>query len=213
MSPTPPPVGGLGPVQATAAVGDLDLVRRCVAKDHAALRELFERERHRVHALLFRMIGSNAPLEDLAQEAFMEVFRSLPSFRGESSLRTWIDRCVVRVGYAYFRRKSRTPALECLTDTAVASGPNAEERAQLREAARRLYAELDRLEPRQRMAFTLFAVEDRPLREVATIMDASLVATKVRVWRARQTLEKRAKQDPLLADFLSGGTPREGVLP
>jgi RNA polymerase sigma-70 factor (ECF subfamily) len=209
----PPPVGGsLRAVEPAAPRSDADLVRRCVAREPAALRELFERERFRVHALLFRMIGSNAPLEDLAQEAFLEVFRSLPSFRGESSLRTWIDRCVVRVGYAYFRRKSRTPVLECLSDSAVATDANAEERAQLREAARRLYAELDRLEPRQRLAFTLFAVEDRSLREVAQMMDASLVATKVRVWRARQTLEKRAKQDPLLAEFLSGAAPRAGAV-
>jgi RNA polymerase sigma-70 factor, ECF subfamily len=209
----PPPIGGsLRPIAPAPPLGEADLVRRCVAHEHAALRELFERERYRVHALLFRMIGSSAPLEDLAQEAFLEVFRSLPSFRGESSLSTWIDRCVVRVGYAYFRRKSRTPALECLPDSAAATDPSAEERAQLREAARRLYAELDRLEPRQRLAFTLFAIEDRPLREVAEMMDASVVATKVRVWRARLALEKRAKHDPLLAEFLSGSAPREGTV-
>jgi RNA polymerase sigma-70 factor, ECF subfamily len=204
--------GHLSRVDSGGAEGDADLVRRCVSGEHHALRSLFERERRRVHALLFRMVGSNAPLDDLAQEAFLEVFRSLASFRGESSLGTWIDRCVVRVGYAYFRRKSRTPALECLTDAAVASGPNAEERAQLREAARRLYSELDRLEARQRIAFTLFAVEDRPLREVAQIMDASLVATKLRVWRARQALEKRARHDPLLAEFLSGEPTPKGAV-
>src|SRR3954471_20635527 len=125
----PSPVGGhLRRVQA-AATGDAELVRRCVAREPAALRELFERERYRVHGLLFRMIGSNAPLEDLAQEAFLEIFRSLASFRGESPLSAWIDRCVVRVAYAHFRRKSRIPSLECLPDTAAASGPNAEERA------------------------------------------------------------------------------------
>jgi len=194
-----------------AGNGDAELVRRCVARDPAALRELFERERYRVHALLFRMIGSNAPLDDLAQEAFLEIFRSLPGFRGESALSTWIDRCVVRVGYAHFRRKSRIPSLECLPDTAAASGPSAEERALYREAARRLYAELERLEPRQRLAFTLFAVEGRPLREIAELMDASVVATKVRVWRARQALEKRAKHDPLLAEFLSGRSAKDVV--
>lgn len=202
--------GHLRRVESGGGAGDAELVRRCVGGEHQALRALFERERHRVHALLFRMVGSNAPLEDLAQEAFLEVFRSLPTFRGESTLSTWIDRCVVRVGYAYFRRKSRTPALECLTDATVASGPSAEERAQLREAARHLYAELDRLEPRQRVAFTLFAVEDRSLREVAEMMDASLVATKVRVWRARQALERRAQHDPLLTEFLSGTPTRKG---
>jgi len=204
MAQQPSPTSGtLRLVPGSAELDDAELVRRCVAGDRVALRALFDRERVRVHALLFRVIGSNSPLDDLAQEAFLEVFRSLPTFRSESSLRTWIDRCVVRVAYGYFRRKARTPALsECLPDTTASAAASAEERTALREAARRLYAELDRLEPRQRLAFTLFAIEDRPLREVAAIMESSVVTAKLRVWRARQAIEKRAKRDPLLSEFL-----------
>lgn len=198
--------GTLRLVGPTATQGDAELVRRCVAGEEPALRELFERERLRVHRLLFRVVGGGSPLDDLAQEAFLEVFRSLPSFRGESSLRTWVDRCVVRVAYAYFRRKARTPVLECLPDNASAAAPDAEERAVFREAGRRLYAELERLEPNQRLAFSLYAIEGRPLRDVAEIMECTLVTAKVRVWRARQAVEKRAKKDPLLAEFLTPGS-------
>ncbi|MEP7049441.1 MAG: sigma-70 family RNA polymerase sigma factor [Pseudomonadota bacterium] len=169
--------------------------------ERGALRELFERERLRLHALLFRIVGPSPHLDDLLQEAFLEVFRSLGSFRGESSLRTWIDRCTVRVAYAFFARKARAPVLESLSD-APHTGLDAEEHALLREATRRLYMELDRLEPRQRLAFTLFAVEGRSMREVADIMSSTQVATRVRVWRARQALEARARKDPLLAEFL-----------
>ncbi len=192
---------------------DASLTARCVAGDGAALRELFEGERLRVHALLFRVVGSNAALDDLLQDAFLEVFRSLPSFRGESSLRTWIDRCVVRAAYAHFRQKARVPVLESLQDPAAQS-PSAEERTALREAARRFYAELERLDAKQRVAFTLFAVEDRPLREVAEIMESSVVTAKLRVWRARRALEKRAKKDPLLCEFLSNASAdEEGAKP
>jgi RNA polymerase sigma-70 factor, ECF subfamily len=206
MAQQPSPISGtLRLVPKAAELDDAELVRRCVAGDRLALRTLFERERTRVHALLFRVVGSNFPIDDLAQEAFLEVFRSLPSFRSESSLRTWIDRCVVRVAYTYFRRKARTPALaECLPDNTASAAATAEERTALREAARRLYSELERLEPKQRLAFTLFAIEDRPLREVASIMECSVVTAKLRVWRARQAIEKRAKRDPLLAEFLAG---------
>jgi RNA polymerase sigma-70 factor (ECF subfamily) len=182
-------------------------VARCVAGESAALRQLWDRERVRVHGVLFRVVGANTHMDDLLQDAFLEVFRSLPGFRGESSLRTWIDRCVVRVAYAYFRRKERLPALEGLQDPHSAS-PSAEERASLREAARRLYQELDRLETKQRIAFTLHAIEDRPLREVAEIMESTEVTAKLRVWRARQALEKRARKDPLLAEFLGHETER-----
>lgn len=192
---------------------EADLVARCVAGEPAAQRALFDRERLRVHALLYRVVGSNAHMDDLLQDAFLEVFRSLRGFRGESSLRTWIDRCAVRVAYAHFARKARVPLLECVQDVG-AEGPSAEDRTSLREAVRRLYVELDRLEPRQRLAFTLFTIENRTLREVAEITECSLATAKIRVWRARHTLEQRAKRDPLLAEFLTDDTRHhEEVLP
>ncbi len=185
-----------------------DLVARCTARDPLAQRALFERERSRVHALLYRVVGSNSHMDDLLQDTFLEVFRSLPTFRGESSLRTWIDRCAVRVAYAHFARKARVPPLEAVQDLG-ARGPSAEDRTSFREAVRRLYVELDRLEPRQRMAFTLFAIESRSLREVAEVMESSVAAAKIRIWRARRTLELRAKKDPVLSEFLADDVRQE----
>lgn len=181
---------------------EAELIKGCQAGDPVAFRKLFERERLRVHRLLFRVVGSNTHMDDLLQDAFLEVFRSLPSFRGDSSLRTWIDRCVIRVAYAHFRRKARLPSLELLQDVGV-DGPSPEDRTTGREALRRFYAELERLEPQQRMAFTLFSIEGRPLREIAQIMDSTLATAKIRTWRARRTLEQRAKKDPILSEFLA----------
>jgi RNA polymerase sigma-70 factor (ECF subfamily) len=192
---------------AVRARGDFVLAQRCVAGDRGAQRELFDRESRRVHSALFRILGSNTQMDDLMQEAFLEVFRSLKTFRGESSLGTWIDRCTVRVAYAYLSNKRRrVPQLELVPDVPDVD-PSAEERVLAREAARRLYSELDRLEPTHRLAFTLHAIEDRSLQEIAYLMETSLVATKSRVWRARQALEKRARRDPLLARFLGDEKP------
>ena len=198
------PLPSSAPLRLVGLSEETDLVARCTAGDPAAQRALFERERRRVHALLYRIVGSNAPMDDLLQETFLQVFRSLPTFRGESSLRTWIDRCAVRVAYAYFGRKPRMTALECVQDI-EAGTPSAEERTSMREAVRRLYAELDRLEPRLRLAFTLFTIENRSLREVAEIMESTLATAKIRVWRARRALEERAKKDPLLSEFFDDG--------
>jgi len=198
------PLPSSPPLRLVRLSDEADLVARCIAADPAAQRALFERERRRVHALLYRMVGSNASMDDLLQETFLQVFRSLPTFRGESSIRTWIDRCAVRVAYAHFGRKPRTTALECVQEV-EAETPSAEERMSMREAVRRLYAELDRLEPRMRLAFTLFAIENRSLREVAEIMESTLATAKIRVWRARRALEERAKKDPLLSEFFDDG--------
>ncbi len=193
------------------ASDDADLVRRCQAGQADAQRELFERERIRVHRLLYRVVGSNSHMEDLLQEAFLEIFRSLHTFRGDSSLRTWMDSCVVRVAYAHFRRKSRLPSLEPVQD-AGPTAPSPEDRATRREAIRHLYAHLEQLEARQRMAFSLHALEGRTLREVAQIMDSTIATAKIRAWRARRTLEGRARKDPLLAEFLAA-EPREDTEP
>jgi RNA polymerase sigma-70 factor, ECF subfamily len=193
------------PLRLVSAAEDAELVALCKAGEPAAQRSLFHRERLRVHGLLFRVVGSNAHLDDLLQDTFLEVFRSLPSFRGESSLRTWIDRCAVRVAYAHFARKRRSPSLQPVADL-DAEDPSAGDRASVREAVRRLYAELDQLEPRLRIAFTLFAIEGRSQREVAELTNSTLATVKIRVWRARHALEQRAKKDPLLSEFLAEGT-------
>ena len=196
-----------GPVLSVVrAPADLELAERCVAGDRAAQQRLFHEHKRRIHATLYRILGSNAYMDDLVQEAFMNVYRSLRLFRGESSLATWIDRCTVRVAYAHIsQRRARAPHLELVTD--VASGDaSAESRALAREAARHLYAELEKMDAVQRLALTLHVIDGRPLSEVAELMEASHVATKTRVWRARRAIEKRAKRDPTLAAFV----PDEG---
>jgi RNA polymerase sigma-70 factor (ECF subfamily) len=207
LAPNPPSAGS-----SVRAPEDLVLAGRCVAGDRTAQRALFEREKRRVHAALYRILGSNTAMDDLVQESFLEIFRSLRNYRGEASLGTWVDRCTVRVAYAHLtRKKPRATQLELVPEI-PANDASAEQRVLAREAARRLYAELDRIEPVQRLAFTLHAIDGRPLSEVAELMDATLAATKVRVWRARQALEKRARKDPLLASFLEDERPQEDPL-
>lgn len=188
------PVLSTPPVRLVRLDEESELIARCQSRDPAALRILFDRERSRVHGLLYRVVGSNTHMDDLIQDTFLEVFRSLPSFRGDSSLGTWIDRCAVRVAYKHFERKKRLPLLEQVHDLGSAA-PSPEERTSRRDAVRRLYAHLDRLDARQRMAFTLFAIEGRTLREIAEIMDSTVATAKIRAWRARRALERNARKD------------------
>jgi RNA polymerase sigma-70 factor (ECF subfamily) len=192
---------------ARRAVTDLALADRCVSGDRAAQRELFQREKRRVHATLYRVLGSNNEMEDLVQDAFIEVFKSLARFRGEAQLATWIDRITVRVAYAHLtRRRLRAARLESVPEM-PAHDASAEQRVAMRQAARRLYEVLDRLDVKLRLAFTLHAFDGRPLAEVAELMGASVMATKTRVWRARRVVEKQARRDPHLAEFLQGTEP------
>src|SRR6185436_4003187 len=152
---------------------DLDLARRASTGDRVA-------QRVHVHHALFRILGSNRELEDLVQDAFIEIFRALPSFRGDSTLGRWCQTIAVRVAYLAISRR-RPPA---------------------RDAARRLYAALDRIEPKQRVAYALAAIDGKSLAEVAELTDSSLFAVKTRVWRARRELLRRARKDAVLSAYL-----------
>jgi RNA polymerase sigma-70 factor (ECF subfamily) len=189
-------------------VEDVLLVDRCLTGEPAATRELFRRHRNRVHASLFRVLGSNRDMDDLLQEAFLQVFQSLRGWRAEASLATWIDRVSVRVAYRYLSQRGRRVPTDVLTsdDDAVAPevGPGA--RRQLaRDGVKRLYAVLDELSPAARLAFTLHEIDGRSLAETAQLVGSSVTATKLRVWRARKRIEAAAAADPVLAEFLQPG--------
>ncbi len=185
---------------------DLDLARRCVSGDRTAQRDFFQRERQRVHAILYRIVGSNADMEDLLQEVFIQVFRSMGGFRGEASLATWLDRIAVRVAYAYLAKRRNDTIRLSVVPEPVSTEPGADQRMMTREATRRFYSALDAIAVAQRVAFTLHVIDGRPLKDVATAMTASVVATKVRVWRAWRAIQQAAERDPLIADLLGTGS-------
>jgi RNA polymerase sigma-70 factor (ECF subfamily) len=198
---------------AAAYVEDVLLVDRCLTGEPAATRELFRRHRGRVHACLFRVLGSNRDMDDLLQEAFMQVFQSLRGWRAEASLATWIDRVSVRVAYRYLSQRGRRILTAELADDEAAAGidgPGA--RRQLaRDGVKRLYEVLDELGPAARLAFTLHEIDGRPLAEVAELVGSSVTATKLRVWRARKKVETAAAADPVLAEFIDPIAIREGA--
>jgi RNA polymerase sigma-70 factor (ECF subfamily) len=197
---------------ATAYVEDVLLVDRCLTGEPAATRELFRRHRARVHACLFRVLGSNRDMDDLLQEAFIQVFQSLRGWRAEASLATWVDRVSVRVAYRYLSQRGRrivtTELLDSDDGTSSAAdgathsdGPGA--RRQLaRDGVKRLYEVLDELGAASRLAFTLHEIDGRPLAEVAALVGSSVTATKLRVWRARKKIEQAAGNDPVLREFI-----------
>lgn len=189
---------------AAAYVEDVLLVDRCLTGEPAATRELFRRHQKRVHACLFRVLGSNRDMDDLLQEAFLQVFQSLRGWRAEASLATWVDRVSVRVAYRYLSQRGRRVQTEVLVDDEAApsfEGPGAR-RQMARDGVKRLYAVLDELSAASRLAFTLHEIDGRTLAETAALVGSTVTATKLRVWRARKKIETAAASDPVLSEFL-----------
>src|SRR5437016_562049 len=84
---------------------DLDLVRKAQRGDADAFAGLFYAHRPRVYSLCLRMTNNTAEAEDLTQDAFLQVFRKLSTFRGDSALSTWLYRVAVNTVLMHFRKK------------------------------------------------------------------------------------------------------------
>lgn len=181
---------------------DLDLAQRAANGDRPSQRALFVAQRAGVHRTLYRILGNNRDLEDLVQDAFLEIFRSLRSFRGDSSLGRWCQIITTRVAYLAISRRKPPSVDLALVEDELGHDTHPDRVVQARIAAKRLYAALDRLDAKHRVAFALAVIDERPLAEVAELTESSRFAVKTRVWRARRELRSRASKDSVLAAYL-----------
>ncbi len=92
-----------GPVKDNS---DAALVRRALDGDADAFASLFHLHKHRVYAVCLRMTKNTAEADDLTQDVFIQVFRKLSTFRGESALSTWLYRLAVNTALMHFRKQA-----------------------------------------------------------------------------------------------------------
>src|SRR5947207_15518785 len=85
---------------------DLHLVKRAQEGDAEAFASLFHAHKARIHSVCLRMTNNTAEAEDLTQDAFLQVFRKLATFRGDSALSTWLYRIAVNTVLMHFRKKA-----------------------------------------------------------------------------------------------------------
>ncbi|MEY2931847.1 MAG: hypothetical protein RL033_2596 [Pseudomonadota bacterium] len=182
---------------------DTALAARAAAGDVAAQRQIFGLLRSTVHATLYRVLGSNEHMEDLVQDVFVEVFRSLPRYRGESKLTTWTGPIAARVAFHYLRHKRARGDDKALLPFRLHLVGSPEEHAQHREGLQRLYRLLLQMNPEQHVAFALFALDGRSIEEIAEMTGVTIVAAKNRISRARRKLLAAARKDRVLASYLA----------
>ena len=169
---------------------DPELVTAVLDGDAAAFAELYARYADRVYARITHLIGASADREDVLQHVFLELHRALPKFRGDAALSTFLYRITVNVAYDHLRRRSRRPsepdpeAIAALVDDA----PTPEERARRRGELRQIFALLEKIKPKKRIAFVLVAVEGLSYTEASELVGADVDAVKQRVVHARREL-------------------------
>ncbi len=188
---------------------EADLVARAAAGDGEAFAELVQPFEPKVYNLAYRMCGNHDDAYDLAQEAFLKVYRAIGRFKGESSFSTWLYRVVANTCLDQIRRQKRSGVVASLDDPVdtdsgalqreVADSTFEPEEVTLRtEVAAEIQAAVDRLPPDHRLAILLRDYDDLPYEDIARIMNCSLGTVKSRISRARAALRERLGQRELL---------------
>ena len=184
----------------TRAASEAHLVARAQQGDEAAFEELFEAHRRRVYSVCLRMTSNTAEAEDLTQEAFLQLFRKISTFRGESAFSTWLHRLAVNVVLMHLRKKG----LQQVSLDEVDTSHDEPVKRDYGDDDRRLLGSIDRigllraiggLPPGYKQVFVLHDVEGYEHNEIAEIMNCSVGNSKSQLHKARMKLREWLRQD------------------
>ncbi len=180
----------------TSNTSDYGLAQKAAVGDMGAFELLYQRHSRRVYSLCLRMTGNVSEAEDLAQEVFIQLFRKVGSFRGDSAFTTWLHRLTVNQVLMHFRKRS--VKLEQTTDEGdtpvqVVRGtenPNSMpvvDRIAIDKAVKQL-------PPGYRTVFILHDIEGHEHEEIARMLGCSVGTSKSQLHKARMKLRDLLRQ-------------------
>jgi len=199
------------------------LIRLAQQGDAAAFERLYKTHSRRVYSLCLRMLGNTAEAEDLTQEAFLQLFRKIGTFRGESAFSTWLHRLAVNVVLMKLRKKSgKEASLEQITEPDEESGTPRRDFGgpDLRLAGSldrvNLQRAVDQLPPGYKSVFVLHDVQGYEHNEIAHMMGCSIGNSKSQLHKARMRLRDllqevvrdKAREDRRIAENASANEER-----
>jgi RNA polymerase sigma-70 factor (ECF subfamily) len=179
------------------------LIQRCAARDEDACAELVAEHQRMVYQLSLNLLGDHNEALDLSQEVFLRVFRTLPGFRGQSTLRTWIYRIVVnqaRNRQRFWRRRHRAQQVSLdqhIRDHGELPAKNGGAAPDLvlgqKQLAERIRAALDLLPFDQKTALVLREIDGLSYEEIGFSLGIAVGTVKSRLARAREALRAQLR--------------------
>jgi RNA polymerase sigma-70 factor, ECF subfamily len=168
-----------------------DLVKRAQAGDSNAFGALFEAHRSRIYSVCLRMTSNSAEAEDLTQDAFLQAFRKIAKFRGDSAFSTWLHRIAVNTVLMHFRKNSLS---QISLDEPYSDSEGSKIRREYGTRDRGLAGCVDRvalaramkdLPPGYRTIFLLHEVEGYEHQEIAEMLSCSVGNSKSQLYKAK----------------------------
>jgi len=180
------------------------LVRRCIAGDVVAWEEIVRRYNRRIYNICYRFAGSGDDAQDLTQEVFIKMFRTLSSYDVErGAFMTWVTTITRNLLVDHFRRSKQdrmTDSLDAapsehedampLSDKIEDKGPSADTRVQGRETGELVHRALQKLSPELREAVILRDLQDMDYKDIATVLKVPEGTVKSRINRGRAELAR-----------------------
>ena len=178
-------------------VSDNALAHAAALGDMGAFEQLYGRHNRRVYSLCLRMTQNRAEAEDLAQDAFIQLFRKIGSFRGESAFTTWLHRLTVNQVLMHFRKRSvklEHTTEEGETPVQIVRGTENPNRMPVLDRIS-LDAALKQLPPGYRSVFVLHDVEGHEHEEIAKLLGVAVGTSKSQLHKARMKLRRLLKKE------------------
>ena len=180
------------------------IIRRAIDGDEAALRALWTRHAPHIDMVVRRLVGFDQDLaEDIAQEVWIQIFRALPGYRGDSQFSTWAHRIAVNRTLNALRRTKRLAAIETTVEEDSASVEMDTERSFV---AASIEAATAKLSPGARAVFVLHDVEGYTHEEIAQELGITSGGSKSQLFKARAKLRKLLAH---LIDVPEGSSTRD----
>lgn len=168
------------------------LIERCIQNEHAAQKAIYQRYAAKMFAICLRYGKTKMVAEELMQNGFVKVFKSIARFRNEGSFEGWIRRVMVNTAIEHYRQAAKIQETKALTGALDTAGSY--ESALDRLALDDLLALIAGLPDGYRMVFNLYAIEGYSHKEIALQLGITEGGSKSQLSRARQLLQSAIKK-------------------
>ncbi|OGP69279.1 MAG: hypothetical protein A2Z73_04780 [Deltaproteobacteria bacterium RBG_13_60_28] len=169
---------------------DPQLVARAQEGDLPAFEELVKKYQREIYGLACRLVLDAEEAKDLAQQAFLQAFVHIRSFRQQAQFRTWLFRIAINQCYNYLKTKKKYGDPVDYEEFVLVGGESPEEELVTKDERRRLYAALNRLPAKQRAVITLKLEQGLSYEEISGVLGGTAGAARVNYCQAIKTLRK-----------------------
>jgi RNA polymerase sigma-70 factor, ECF subfamily len=172
-------------------------IRRAASGDQGAFRIIVSQNQSFLYAVAFRFLGNTADAEDAVQEAFVRLWKNLPSYRPEVKLTTWLYKIVVNLSLDILKsghRKHQKGRVEVQSYTSIISAQAADDELHAQELHAFIQEAASELTPKQKAVFILRDLEELPVEDVCSILSMSAGNVKSNLYYARQHMSEKLKK-------------------